>query len=177
MKRYKPIIRGSLASLSLLSIYFIILTWANSLEHAIGQFIEMWYWILILSIGFGLQIGLYYHIKAQLQKKMLESKAELAATGTVSTVSMVVCCAHHIVDILPILGLSAAATFLLRYQLSFIMIGVLSNILGITSMLVIMQKHSLHEEKLKLIYRYDMKNIMKIGIFVSVILVSLTFVL
>ena len=108
---------------------------------------------------------------------MLESKAELAATGTISAASMVACCAHHIVDILPILGLSAAATFLLRYQLSFIMIGVLSNILGIISMLVIMQKHGLHEEKLKLIYRYDMKNIRRLGIFVSVILVSLTFIL
>lgn len=177
MRRYRSLIRGSIAFLGLLSLYFIILMWANSFEHALDQFLEMWYWILILTMGFGIQVGLYNHIKGKLHEKMMESKAELAATGGISTASMAACCAHHIVDILPVLGLSAAATFLFKYQLSFILVGVLSNILGIISMLGIMQKHDLNSERLSIIYRYNLKKVRTIGMYVSITVVSLSFIL
>ncbi len=177
MRGYRPLIRGSVASLGLISLYFVILMWANSFKHATDQFLEMWYWILILSMGFGIQVGLYTHIKGKLHKKMMESKAELAATGGISTASMAACCAHHIVDILPLLGVSAAATFLLKYQLSFILVGVLSNILGIISMLDIMQKHNVNSDRLSTIYRYDLKKVKTIGIYVAILIASLSFVL
>ncbi len=45
---------------------------------------------------------------------------------------MAACCAHHLADVLPLLGLSGVAIFLVRYQLFFIIAGVLSNVVGIT---------------------------------------------
>jgi hypothetical protein len=176
MKKYKPLIAGSMAFTGLLILYFTILVWANSPEHAVDQFFEMWYWILILSVGFGMQVGLYFHIKNQLHEKMLESRAELVATGGASTASMVACCAHHIVDVLPIFGLSAAASFLFKYQLSFILIGVFSNMFGIISMLIIMQRNNLHLDRLHKLYRYDITKVRKMVLYFSLIIILFTFI-
>jgi len=53
---------------------------------------------------------------------------------------MVVCCLHHVTDVLPILGLSAAATFLTRYQRPFMLVGLGLNIIGIIVMLVVLYR-------------------------------------
>ena len=113
--KIKPIITGIAAAILLLGIYFSILSIANSFSHAVDQFIEMWYWLLLLVIGFGIQIGLYMYIRMKAREKA--AKSTMVATGSVSTGSMIVCCLHHLSDILPIIGLSAAATFLTAYSL------------------------------------------------------------
>jgi len=48
---------------------------------------------------------------------------------------MAACCAHHLVDLLPILGLSAAALFLSEYQEQLLIFGILANVIGIAMML------------------------------------------
>ncbi|MHC4321640.1 MAG: hypothetical protein ACYST3_05130, partial [Planctomycetota bacterium] len=58
----KPVLWGIAAGLSLLTVYSLILTLANSFSHLIEQLREMWYWITILVIGFGIQAGLYSYI-------------------------------------------------------------------------------------------------------------------
>ena len=67
----------------------------------------------------------------------------MATSGDVSAGSMAACCAHHITDVLPLLGLSGLAAFLASYQVLFILIGVLSNVVGITIMLETIQRHGL----------------------------------
>ena len=57
-----------------------------------------------------------------------------------STVAMVACCAHHVTDVLPILGLTAAATFLADYRLAFMLVGLGTTLLGIVYMLTILIK-------------------------------------
>lgn len=154
----RPTISGILGSAVLLLFYFTILSLANSPGHAVEQFLDMWYWIVPLVTGFGIQIGLYAHIKGSMQKAPAGVAAETAACGGVSTVSMAACCAHHVTDILPLAGLSAVATFLGRYQTLFLLIGVISNIIGITMMLKIIQKHNLGTNCaiLKMAMKYDM---------------------
>jgi hypothetical protein len=44
---------------------------------------------------------------------------------------MVACCAHHVSDVLPLLSLSAAATFLAEYRLPFMAAGLVINLIGI----------------------------------------------
>ncbi|NIR93247.1 MAG: hypothetical protein GWO08_06095, partial [Gammaproteobacteria bacterium] len=132
--------------LLLLSIYFIIVSLANSFAHAINEFGQLWYWIGALTIGFGIQMGLFTHIRhtIKIKKQVRGATSSVAAGAGVSTVSMVACCAHHLSDILPVLGSSAAAVFLTEYQLLFILAGVISNILGITYMLSIIARHGLY---------------------------------
>ena len=58
---------------------------------------------------------------------------------------MVACCAHHITDIMPLLGLSAAATFLAEYRIPFMVVGLATNLIGIgvISFLIIRQRRCL----------------------------------
>lgn len=169
---------GLIAGLILLGIYIIILSIANSFTHAIEQFLSMWYWIAILVVGFGTQVGLYSYIRYSMKEGLASATAEVATSGGISTTSMIACCAHHLVDILPIIGLSAAAIFLLKYQIPLMLLGIFSNLAGITMMLNIIQKHRLFNKKssFKGILRYDMKTIRNVTIILSIIIVSAVFV-
>lgn len=144
----KPLFWGLTAGLSLLAVYFLILTIANSFSHSIEQFREMWYWILLLVAGFGIQAGLFAYIRGvmKFRKESGLATSSIAAAGGMSTTSMVACCAHHLTDILPILGVSAAAVFLNQFQDLFLTIGVLSNLIGISLMFRIIQKHKLYQQ-------------------------------
>jgi hypothetical protein len=61
-------------------------------------------------------------------------------SGASSTLAMVACCAHHAVDVLPILGLSAAAAFLAEYKKALMWVGLGTTLLGIAVMLIILYR-------------------------------------
>lgn len=177
--RQKSILWGMAGGILLLSIYFIIVSLANSFSHAIEEFIQLWYWIGALTVGFGVQVGLYTHVRQtiKLKKEAKQAASSVAAGAGVSTVSMIACCAHHLTDFLPILGLSTAAAFLSTYQLVFILLGIISNILGITYMLSIIAKHHLYFDAnkwLAILSGYNYKRVFKIEIpaLISILLVS-----
>ncbi len=178
IKINKFIIIGFVASFSLLGIYFAVLSIANSLSHAISQFSQMWYWILPLVAGFGLQAGLYFYIRESIRQKKIESSTTaIAASGGISAGSMVACCLHHLADVLPLLGLTAAAVFLAKYQLLFIIVGIFSNFIGIIIMLEIIQKNELGGEFLKRILVFNMARAKKVTIGLSLVLSLVTFFL
>jgi len=193
----KPIILGLFSTIILLGIYIIILTIANSFSHAIDQFIELWYWMVPLLIGFGLQIGLFVYSREALKKKKECSKtinvnndnisppvnqkvttASVTATGGMSVTSMAACCAHHVVDVLPVLGFSAAAIFLVQYQVLFLVIGIVSNLIGINIMAHTITKHKLYYDD-SIIFRrlesFDMKKVLYGNYAVSSIIVLTVF--
>jgi hypothetical protein len=61
--------------------------------------------------------------------------AAATATGTgTSTVAMVACCAHHVTDALPVLGLSGAALFLNDYRIPLMAAGLAVNAAGVLYM-------------------------------------------
>ncbi len=179
----KSIIIGFLGSSILLVVYFEILTLANSFNHAIEEFTRMWYWILLLVLGFGIQLGLYYYIRASFHERKISAAGgttSVATAGGISTTSMIACCAHHLTDVLPIIGLSAAAVFLTKYQLAFIFLGILSNLIGITVMLEIIQKHNLFDGAKGLfgeIFRFNMKGIRNKTITLSIVLFSIVLII
>ena len=143
MKRH--ILIGIAASLSLIGIYLGLISLAQDWEHALEQTAELWYWVLALTIGFGIQAGLFSFIRYSIRKRRAATTGSVAASGGVSAGSMAACCAHHLSDVLPLLGLSGVAIFLTQYQLFFIIAGVLSNAVGITIMLETIQRHSLSQ--------------------------------
>lgn len=140
----RPVLWAVIAGVSLLSVYFLILTIANSAAHVLEEFYVIWYWIVALTVGFSVQAGLFayiHHAGKVLSKGTATSS--VAVSGGVSTTSMVACCAHHVTDIAPILGVSAAAIFFTRFQDTFMTVGIFSNIIGILLMLRIIKKGSL----------------------------------
>ncbi len=152
----RPFYYGIIGGLLLLLVYFGLLTLANSFDHAVSQFFGMWYWITALVIGFGVQIGLYFHVRMKMHAMAASGTGAVAVSGGMSAGSMVLCCLHHVTDILPLIGLSAAALFLSQYQVSFMVLGVLSNLVGITIMLNVMQRHGVRNFRFNMI---DVRNV------------------
>lgn len=140
----KSIACGILGAGALLAVFFAVVTLSNgSFSSAVDEGKKIWYWIALLAGGFGLQLGLFVYLKHVVQEHMAGATAEVAAAGTVSTGSMVACCSHAMVNLLPILGISAAATLLARYQLPLLLLGVFSNLVGLTIMIGLFQRHRL----------------------------------
>lgn len=143
----KPILAGIAGAVILLAIFFGAVTYANgTFASALQEFVRLWYWVVLLAGGFGVQLGLFVHIRERAKERMPGVTAEVAASGTVSTGSMIACCSHALVNVLPVLGVSAAATLLAQYQLPLILLGVFSNLVGVSIMLGIVQKHRFFSE-------------------------------
>jgi hypothetical protein len=93
-------------------------------------------------LGFGVQVGLFTHLKLGLHLPD-GTRAAGALTGTAggtSTLAMVACCAHHVTDVLPLVGLSAAAVFLAEYKVWFMAVGLATNLVGIMVMLRLLRR-------------------------------------
>ncbi|MCL4870063.1 MAG: hypothetical protein KJ063_13950 [Anaerolineae bacterium] len=135
-------IGAGLAGAGLLTfIYFGIVSWAESPQHAIDLFWEDRWIVLPIILGFGVQAALYTILKKRLFIPVTHTDPSGALTGVgggMSAVAMVACCAHHVTDVLPILGLTVAAAFLAEYRIAFMLVGLGSTVLGIVMMLVIL---------------------------------------
>ncbi len=119
----------------LLSLYLLLMRiTTGSFDVAVSQFNFFRPWILALSIGFGIQLALYKLIKIKHAETMGADKIAKVTSAT-STTTMVACCAHHAVDILPIVGASALASFLGAYTREFFAVGIIFNLFGIGYML------------------------------------------
>ncbi len=157
MKRH--VLFGAIAAALLFLVYVGLVTWAEGIEHVFTGAPTPWYWIAILTVGFGVQAGLFSFIRHGLKQRRKTATASVATSGGVSAVSMAACCAHHLADVLPFIGLAGAATFLTDYQSLFIIVGVLSNAVGITIMLETIQRHGLSQRLARL--RWNMGRVKK----------------
>ncbi len=135
---------GALAGMAFLTaLYFGLVSWAETPQHALDLFWEERWIIIPLILGFGVQMALYTILKKRLFVPVSNtgsSGAITGASGATSTLAMVACCAHHVTDVLPILGLTAAATFLAEYQTAFMLVGLGTTIIGIVLMVVILMR-------------------------------------
>jgi len=124
-------------------LYFGIVSLAESPQHALELFWEDRWFVFPIIIGFGIQSALYIILKKQLFIPVAQtgpSGAMTGASGGVSTAAMAACCAHHVADVLPILGLTAAAAFLAEYRIAFMALGLGMTFLCIVVMLTILFK-------------------------------------
>lgn len=138
-----PIAAGVLGSSGLAFLYFAIVSLAESPDHALELFWSDRWIVLPIILGFGVQAALYTILKKRLFLPVSStgpSTALTGASGGLSTTAMVACCAHHVTDVLPILGLTAAATFLAEYRIAFMLLGLGATLLGIFVMLMILWK-------------------------------------
>ena len=129
-KKDNSLLYGLLSGIGLLLFYVIVISIFQSIEFAFLSLRSLWYLIFPLAIGFGTQIALYSSIK-----HTSALTGQVASTGSVSGGSMVACCSHFLLNILPIAGASGLALILMSYQKWFLGIGILSNIIGITLMI------------------------------------------
>lgn len=140
----RAVIAGIIGAAGLISLYLLIVSLGSrSWSHALGLLLTDRYYVAAVVAGFGIQIGLYTYVRGMLRRDHgLRSSTAVAATGTgTSTVSMIACCLHHVSDILPVVGLSGAAVFLSTYKVPLILVGILTNAVGIAFMLRTISHH------------------------------------
>lgn len=125
---------GILSTVILLSAYFAIVGFVSGIKFAESQFSEFWYFVVSLSTGFGVQVGLYNYLRQMIKNHSMSNTGTgktIAVTGTTSTLSMISCCAHYLINILPILGIAGVLSFIGQYQKGIFGIGILFNLFGI----------------------------------------------
>lgn len=136
-----PLLAGLGGSTLLTALYLGIVSITEAPEYALRLFWDDKWIVLPIILGFGVQVALYTILKKRLFVPVAHtgpSAALTGASGATSTVAMVACCLHHVTDVLPILGLTAATTFLARYRIPFMLVGLGMTLTGIAVMLVIL---------------------------------------
>lgn len=126
---------GVLGALALVSLYLGIVTWAQGADHALELLWSDRLFVGLISAGFGTQVGLFTYLRL-LQRATVRGSVALTGAGTAtSSASMVACCAHHLADVLPIVGLSGIAVFLVQFRTPLMLLGLATNLAGIVVML------------------------------------------
>jgi hypothetical protein len=128
----RPIGVGLLAALGLVAFYLGIITLAQGWTHALQQLRDDLPFVGAIVVGFGTQVGLFTYLRMLRARAAASGMA--ASTGT-STAAMLACCAHHLTEVLPIIGLSGAAVFLNLYKTPMLWLGIGMNLVGIVYLL------------------------------------------
>ncbi len=140
----RSVAAGLLGAAGLVGLYLsIVRIGSASWAHAVALLATDWYLVVAVATGFGVQIGLFTHLRRLIRQRAgLRSAAAMAAGGTAtSTTSMVACCLHHLSEVLPVVGLSGAAVFFTAYKVPVILAGLATNALGVALMLRAIRHH------------------------------------
>lgn len=146
---FVPLLAGFGAGAALIVLYLAILSLAQSPGHALEQLSQDRLWVGLVGLGFGIQIGLYVYLRLIISAMALVGATAMTSAGTTtSTVGMIACCAHHLVDVAPLLGLAGASaltpvvTFLAEWKIPFILFG-----LAVNAIAIVMSVRLIHRER------------------------------
>lgn len=145
-RHFNPFLAGVLGIAGMLLFYVTVLSFFESLKYAYSQMLDLWYYMVPLILGFGIQVGLHQYIKncTQGMEKMVRGKT--LASGAASAGSMVMCCVHHLAEILTLVGLTAFTGYLIQYQKQFLLISLAVNIFFLFRILAVITKHRLYKD-------------------------------
>lgn len=150
-RRLTPVLLGLIAALALAGVYLGFLSLLQSPAHALDQLGQDWPWVGLVASGFGTQVGLYIYLRQIIQAMRLAGATALTGAGTgTSTLGMLACCAHHITDVAPLIGLTGASGlsgivgFLGAYKIPFIVLGLAVNLVGILLSLRTIRRQQAH---------------------------------
>ena len=122
---------GALGAGALAAFYIAVIGWASGVDHLASQAAADWPYLTIIIAGFGIQLALLAELRHRRRARHLEQAAGGAGAGA-SAVGMVACCAHHLADLVPLVGVSGAAAFLTDWRTEFMLAGIAINAVGVT---------------------------------------------
>lgn len=126
----RSIVAGLIGGAALLGVYLAIISLAQGVDHAFEQLATDALFVGLIAAGFGIQIALFAELRTLDRRHRASAAVTAVGTGT-SAAAMLACCAHHVVDLLPLVGLSAAAVFLDAYKTPLFLVGIGMNLVGI----------------------------------------------
>jgi hypothetical protein len=132
LRAARPLVFGALAGMGLIAFYLGTITLAQGWEHAADQLLEDRWFIGAIVAGFGTQVALFTYLRGLHAHAGVRGVA--ASTGTSAT-AMLACCAHHLADVLPIIGISGAAVLLNVYKTPLLWLGIAMNLAGVIYLL------------------------------------------
>ena len=120
---------GVTASVGLIAFYIAVLTLSADWNHLRDQFRQDWWLLTPIVIGFGVQVALMLELR---HRHRLVHLGATTGTGTgASAVGMVACCAHHLADLVPVLGATGLAAFVFDWRVPFMLAGIAVNTIAI----------------------------------------------
>jgi phosphoribosylcarboxyaminoimidazole (NCAIR) mutase len=119
-----------MAAATLAAFYVIVIGWASGIDHLASQAAADWPYLTAIVAGFGTQVALLVELRHRQRARRTE-QAAAGAGASASVVGMVACCAHHLADLLPIVGISGAAAFLTDWRVEFMLAGIAVNAVGV----------------------------------------------
>lgn len=128
--RPRSMAAGVVAAVLLVALYLGVISVAQGPAHAFEQLAADTPFVGAIAVGFGIQIALFAELWTIDRRHRSAAAVAAAGTGT-STAAMLACCAHHLVDLLPVIGLSAFAVFLNAYRMPLLLLGIGMNLVGI----------------------------------------------
>jgi hypothetical protein len=131
-----PVVAGLVGAALLVGLYLGLVTWAQDWTHARDLLWDDRYFVSAIAAGFGTQIGLYIYLRQAVRRRQMAAPGVVTAVGAgTSSAAMIACCAHHLADVLPLVGLSGLAVFLGDYRLPLMILGIGVNAIGVAVML------------------------------------------
>lgn len=121
---------GATAGTTLLGLYVGAIAVAQGPAHAIEQLMLDAPYVLAVTLGFAVQVSLFSELRRVNGRHRAGAAATAAGTGA-STAAMLACCAHHVADLLPLVGLSAAAVLLGEFKTPLLVLGLATNAVAI----------------------------------------------
>ena len=126
-----PAAVGILAAGAMLAVYLTVVVLAQGWEQAVQLLQQDAYLVAPLAAAFGVQVAMHAYLRVISRMRPRSGRALTGTSGATSTASMVACCAHRVADLLPFLGLTAAAGFLTAYKVPFMIVSLAVSAAGI----------------------------------------------
>jgi hypothetical protein len=122
---------GVLAAAALCLLYAVVVGGVGGIVHLGQQAVDDWPWLMLILAGFGTQVALFVELRRRHRLHDAAIKTAAGGGAGASAVGMVACCAHHIADLTPIMGVSGVAVFLTDYRTPIMIVGIAVNALGV----------------------------------------------
>lgn len=113
---------GVLASAGWIVVYALTVSLLAGPSHLLDQ-VRRDGWLLgLLAAGFAVQVALLIELRRRRRGAARTTGPAIVGTG-VSTLGMVACCAHHVADLLPLVGAAGVATVVTTAQRPLMLVG------------------------------------------------------
>lgn len=123
----RSVLAGTIGFAAIVVFYLLVVGVASgSVEHLRDQIRTDWWLLAPITAGFGLQIAMLSELRVRRRSGGAAAGAARAGAGT-SAAGMLACCAHHVAEFVPFLGLTGVAAALTAWRTEMMVVGLAVN--------------------------------------------------